>query len=80
MREIISPFTKKLSEKYLGFTPVEIQAAYLIKEGKTSKEIAESLGVSVNTVSAHRFHIRKKLGLTNKKANLTAHLKSFEKQ
>ncbi len=80
MREIISPFTKRLSEKYLGFTPVEIQAAYLIKEGKTSKEIAESLGVSVNTVSAHRFHIRKKLGLTNKKANLTAHLKSFEKQ
>jgi PAS domain S-box-containing protein len=79
MRKITSPFTKRLSEKYLGLTPVEVQAAGLIKEGKTTKEIAESLGVAENTVSSNRFHIRKKLGLTNKKVNLRYYLKSLEK-
>ena len=43
----------------LGLTPVEIQVAALIKEGKATKEIAEVLNVSVNTVSPNRFHIRK---------------------
>lgn len=79
VREITSPFAKRLSVKYHGLTPVEIQAAGLIKEGKTSKEIADSLGVSANTVSSHRFHIRKKLGVSNKKVNLRSYLKSFEK-
>jgi PAS domain S-box-containing protein len=79
MREITSPFTKRLSEKYLGLTPVEVQAAGLIKEGKTTKEIAESLGVAENTVSSNRFHIRKKLGLTNKKVNLRYYLNSLAK-
>jgi PAS domain S-box-containing protein len=79
IREITSPFTKRLSKKYLGLTPAEVQAAGLIKEGKTTKEIAEALGVSENTVSSNRFHIRKKLGLTNRKVNLRYYLTSLEK-
>lgn len=79
IQEIISPFTKRLSEKYLGLTPTEVQAAALIKEGKTTQEIAELLCISENTVSAHRFHIRKKLGVANKKVNLRYYLQSFEK-
>ena len=55
------------------------KTAGLIREGKTTQEIAESLCVSENTVSAHRFHIRKKLGLTNKKVNLRTFLKSLDK-
>jgi len=79
IREVTSPFARKLSERYQGLTPVEVQAAGLIKEGKTTKEIADSLGVSTNTVSSHRFHIRKKLGVSNKKINLRSYLKSLEK-
>lgn len=79
VREVTSPFIRKISEKYFGLTPVEIQAAGLIKEGKTTKEIAESLGISINTVSSHRFHIRKKLGLSNKKVNMRSYLKTMEK-
>ncbi len=79
MREITSPFTRRLSEKYLGLTPTEVQAANLIKEGKTTQEIAELLSVSENTVSAHRFHIRKKLGVANKKINLRYYLQALDK-
>ncbi len=80
IEELTSPFTKRLSQKYLGLTSLEIQAANLIKEGKTSKEIAETLCVSENTVSSHRFHIRTKLGLRNKKVNLRSYLKSLSQR
>ena len=49
----------------------------LIKEGRTTKEIAELLGMSVAAVDFHRNNIRKKLGLRNKKANLVSHLASM---
>lgn len=80
LEEITSPFAKRLSQAYLGLTPLEIQAATLIKEGKTTKEIAETLRVSGNTVASYRFHIRTKLGLRNKKINLGAYLKSLSNQ
>jgi len=77
LEAITSPFAKRLSEKYLGLSPLEVQAASLIREGKTSKEIAASLCISENTVSSHRFHIRTKLGLRNKKINLGYYLKTL---
>jgi PAS domain S-box-containing protein len=77
LEAVTSPFAKRLSEKYLGLTPLEVRAANLIREGKTSKEIAASLCVSENTVSSHRFHIRTKLGLRNKKINLGSYLKTL---
>ena len=79
MREITSPFTKKLSEKYFGLSPLEVQTLGLIREGKTTLEIAELMCVSENTVSSHRLHIRKKLGLRNKKINLRSYLQSIDK-
>ena len=79
VREIISPFSKRLSEKHPGLTPVEVQTVGLIREGKTTQEIADLLCVSENTVSSNRFHIRKKLGLTNKKVNLRYYLQSLDK-
>jgi DNA-binding CsgD family transcriptional regulator len=78
LKEIISPFIRKISSDYLGFTPSEIQVASLIKEGKSSKEIAKLLNVSQNTVITHRFHIRKKAGLKNKKVNLRSYLQTLE--
>jgi DNA-binding CsgD family transcriptional regulator len=74
---IISPFRRRLSSKYLNLTPKEIQVSYLIKEGKTTKEIAEMMTISEATVSLHRDHIRKKLGLNNKKINLISYLDSL---
>ncbi|MCP4610364.1 MAG: LuxR family transcriptional regulator, partial [Planctomycetes bacterium] len=77
LHEILSPFIRSLSTKYLTLTFTEIQVANLIREGKTSKEIADLLHMSERTIEAHRYHIRKKLGLRNKNANLRVHLLSL---
>jgi PAS domain S-box-containing protein len=71
---IVSPFLKRLSSEYLGFTSKEIQVASLIKDGKTTKEIAELFHVSTAAVDFHRKNIRRKFDLTKKRANLRAYL------
>ena len=43
--------------KQLKFTRQEIQIATLIREGKTTKEIAMLLGVAVKTIDTHRNRI-----------------------
>jgi DNA-binding CsgD family transcriptional regulator len=74
---IISPFLHNFSKKYPNLTPQEIQVVALIKSGKTSKEMAELLNISERTINFHREHIRKKLGLANKKVNLRSYLLSM---
>ena len=76
---IVSSFTSKLSLKSVGLTPMEIRTADLVKEGKTNKEIGEILCLSPNTVKFHRYNLRNKLGLKNKKINLRSHLLSLVK-
>jgi PAS domain S-box-containing protein len=77
LKHLISPFGNTLSSKYAILTSTEIQVADLIKHGRTSKEIASLLNVSLKAISFHRGNIRKKLGLVNKKINLTSHLQSL---
>ncbi|MGO9314934.1 MAG: PAS domain S-box protein [Syntrophobacteraceae bacterium] len=77
LSEIISPFLKSLSSRFTNLTPMEIKVAKLIKEGKSSKEIAEILGVAEQTILTHRNNLRAKLGLRNEKANLRSHLMSL---
>jgi PAS domain S-box-containing protein len=77
LEDLISPLASTLSSKYFALTPTEIQVTDLIKQGKTSKEIAAMLHVSPKAVAFHRGNIRKKLGLLNKKINLKSYLHSF---
>lgn len=44
----------------------EQQVIELIKEGKIYKEIAETMGVSVNTTKSHIYRIYKKCGINNR--------------
>jgi PAS domain S-box-containing protein len=77
LQVIISPFIQKLSSRLLNLTPKEIQISHLIKEGRTTKEIAEIMDVSKSAIDTHRHHIRKKLGLKNKKMNMRSYLHSL---
>jgi DNA-binding NarL/FixJ family response regulator len=75
--EIISPFAYRLPHLFKRLTPVEIHVADLVKRGKSTKEIAQLIQVSDQTVSVHRRSIRKKLGLDHRKTNLRIHLLSI---
>ncbi|MBU1344276.1 MAG: PAS domain S-box protein [Proteobacteria bacterium] len=74
LNNLISPFSKKLSDQMINLTPTEMHVANLIKLGKTNKEISTMLDSSVHTIARHRENIRKKTGLKNKKTNLRSFL------
>jgi len=78
LNDIVSPFVRGLSNKYLSLTPTEIQTANLVKQGKTSKEIAKLVNLSARTIEFHRDNIRKKMGIKNIKVNLRTHLLSMQ--
>jgi PAS domain S-box-containing protein len=75
--DIISPFVQRLSSKFLKLTPTEIQVTNLIKQGRTSKEIADIMNLAQSTVNFHRDNIRIKTGIKNKKTNLRTYLLSL---
>jgi PAS domain S-box-containing protein len=77
LNNIISPFLRHITLTHYKLTPKELHVANLVKEGKTNKEIADLLHLSIRSVEFHRDNIRKKLGLKNKKANLQSFLLSL---
>ncbi|MGV8075239.1 MAG: response regulator [Syntrophobacteraceae bacterium] len=78
LSQICYPFMKNLPLQYSRISSMEVQVANLIKAGKRNKEISSILGISLNTVMTHRYRLRSKLGLKNKKVNLSSYLKSSE--
>lgn len=78
LKNVLSPFSKKLSGQMVNLTPMEIHIADLVKFGKTNKEISEIMHSSIHTISRHRENIRKKIGLKNKKINLRSFLSTLE--
>lgn len=78
IQELTAPFTNTLSSKMNRLTPVEIQVANLVKQGRRTKEIAEIMHLSTGTISIHRKNIRRKLDLTHQKTNLQTMLSTKE--
>ena len=56
----------KTAEPYDQLTPREREILKLIAEGHTSREIADTLFISLKTVYGHRTKIMEKLGLRNR--------------
>lgn len=74
--DIASPSIRRLAIEARGFTPSEIQVANQIRQGKSTKAIADLMGVACSTVDYHRLNIRRKLKLTNQSVNLQTYLQS----
>ncbi len=77
LNEIVSPFVRSISAKFFKLTPTEMQVINLIRRGKTTKEIAETMNLATSTIDFHRNNIRKKIGINNKQINLSTYLSSL---
>ena len=53
-------------DTYESLTDREKQVLKLVAEGKSNKEVAELLGISVKTAMSHREHVMEKLGVHNR--------------
>lgn len=74
LNEIVAPLVRESSKISLKLTPTEIKVINLVKQGKTTKEIAEFMNLATTTIDFHRNNIREKLGIKNKKINLGTYL------
>jgi PAS domain S-box-containing protein len=77
LNDIVSPFVHELSSKLIKLSPTELQVTNLIKQGNTTKEIAEIMNLAKSTIDFHRNNIRRKFGIKNQKTNLRTYLSSF---
>jgi RNA polymerase sigma factor (sigma-70 family) len=57
-------------------TPRELDVCELIKQGRSTKEIADDLHVSSETVQKHRQSIRKKLQIDRRGLSLASYLRT----
>ena len=63
-------FGSELDARFLALTRTEMKICRLIQSGYSSKEIAENLNLSYETIQTHRKNIRKKLGIQGRKVNM----------
>lgn len=61
----LRPDQEGLAPSVDALTPREREVVQLIAEGSTSRQIAETLGVSTKTVEKHRFNVSRKLGTSS---------------
>jgi DNA-binding CsgD family transcriptional regulator len=74
LRNLSDPIAAHNSWPVLRLSPTELQIAQLVRDGKSSKEIASMLNLSKSTIHTHRQRIREKLGLANQGISLRSHL------
>ncbi len=75
LNEVVTPFLHSI--KQYNLTVRELLIASLVKEGKTTKQIGEVIGVATSSIDTHRNNIRTKLGLNNQKVNLQSYLRTL---
>jgi PAS domain S-box-containing protein len=78
LNEITSSFGATLAAQYANLTSTEIRIAALIRDARSTAQIAGLFGISEKTVCRHRDNIRNKLGLRGGGANLRTHLLSLK--
>lgn len=76
LTSLANSFTQKLSSSNFGLTQREILVADLVRQGKSTKDIAQLLGLAARSIEAYRYSLRKKLDIKQKKLNLRQYLLS----
>lgn len=79
LMDVISPFMTKAKSLGVYLTPQELQVASLIRSGHASKDIAEVLDITSNSVNFHRKNLRRKFKIQNRQVNLQTYLLAFDK-
>jgi DNA-binding NarL/FixJ family response regulator len=77
---LLDIFTKHPHDSILThakLAPRELQIVHYIRQNKSSKEIADLLGLSLRTIESYRENIRKKLRIKNQDKNLKKFLTSI---
>src|SRR5256886_2226649 len=64
-RTLVQAYLAKSALPADPLTPREREVLQLVAAGKTTKEVAELLGISVKTAESHRTHIMQKLDTSN---------------
>jgi two-component system sensor histidine kinase UhpB len=80
LQQILSPLVRQLATEFVGLSPREIEVCALIRNGLNSKEIADNLRISLETVHKFRHQIRRKLRITNQQVNLRSYLRLLERR
>lgn len=78
LKQLTSSFGSNLARRMPRLTPRENEICNMIRSGLSSKEIARILNISYRSVETYRNYIRKKLGIINKKINLTTFLSTLK--
>jgi DNA-binding CsgD family transcriptional regulator len=78
LRRISSPLLARLAAVSQDFTLREREIATMIREGRTSKEIAERLCLTIKAVDFHRMNLRRKLRIKGSGQSLAARLAELD--
>ena len=79
LKDLTSPFLRNFSYKYPTLTHKEFMVVNFLREGKSRKEIADLLNITVKGVEYYTGKIRSLLGIKNTHTNLKSYLVHPEK-
>ncbi|MGO8695877.1 MAG: LuxR C-terminal-related transcriptional regulator [Rectinemataceae bacterium] len=75
---IASPFLRSLAAVSDRLSHRELEVAALIREGRSSKDIAGRLGISEKAIDFHRLNLRRKLGMQGTGESLFERLRRLD--
>jgi PAS domain S-box-containing protein len=77
LQELFLVADRPVPSLFDNLTPMELRIANLVKTGKSSKEIAQMLQLTLRVVYFHRNNLRRKLGLQSARDNLESFLNTL---
>ena len=76
LEDVTSSVSRTTIDDRTRLSPREFEICNLVRNGRSNKEIAELLQISLLTVERHRHNIRRKLRIDNERVNLSTFLRS----